>query len=97
MANASLSFPRETDEFLPLDVRDKGQAVTSFETALLRSGTRPTEGDWLNAVVVEGELGLRVQGLDRGTYGIWVRVPGTSETPVVGPADHDGPGYINIT
>lgn len=97
MANASLSFPRETVEFLPLDVNDSVSAVTTFDTALLPYGAHPTNADWQSALVVSGKRGLMVQGLSRGVYGIWVRVSSTPEIVVVGPADHDGPGYITIT
>lgn len=101
MANLSLTIPRESVEFLPLDVKDGTTAVTAYETALVQITKRPTA--WTPLVTVSGRKGLMVSSLTPGTYGIWVRVSGSPESVVIGPNDRDangrliGAGYIEIT
>ncbi len=97
MANTSVTLPRETVEFLPLNVNDGSTAVTTFQTAVLPYKSRPQPSDWVSAVTIGSEHGFMVQGLTPGMYGVWVRVTSTPETIVISPTDLGGPGYITIT
>jgi hypothetical protein len=83
--------PRESREFIALDVRntETGTPVTSgIEYALIQAG-RPTT--WQPAAIRDGVPGLITGDLAPGRYYVWVRITTATETPV------DTAGWLDIT
>lgn len=98
------SLPRESKEWVGPILVTKTDAGTGepvsdpVKFAVLPNGTRPTSGDWADPV--EDPDGGTAVGVAAGPvsspgfYGIWAKVVGTSEQPVLEPAEV---GYINRT
>lgn len=76
-----VTLPRETKEFLPLDVEANGAPASTFETAVQRWPARPTS--WAPAVLVDGVPGVVVEGLTPGTWTVYVRLTTAQEEPVI--------------
>lgn len=76
------SYPRESIELVPLEVKVNGVAVTDYSTALVPSGTRPET--WVAAVTVGAATGLMLPGnLTPGPRQVFAKVTGSPETPVI--------------
>lgn len=76
------TYPRETVEFQPVEVKVDGAVVTDgVQLALTTGSDRPT--DWNDPTVVAGGIGVMVEGLAVGTYHVWAKVTSSPETPVV--------------
>ena len=75
-------YPRESVEFQPVDVKVDGQPVTTgVQLAVTGSQERPTA--WTDPVLVDGRIGVMVQGLAVGYWYVWARITASPETPVV--------------
>ncbi len=76
--------PHETSELWPFQVTANDVPILiGVEACVLLDGTRPTEQDWEPAVSRDGGTHVRVSGLDKGRYYIWVRVTRGDEHPVL--------------
>jgi len=77
------SYPRETVELVPLTVTVNGTPVTSYSTAMVSDGTRPTV--WTAAVTVGGSTGVMLPGTatkaDR--LRIFAKITDSPEIPVM--------------
>lgn len=98
------TLPRESNEWVGPIVVTKTDAGTGEPVsdpvafAVLPVGTRPTSGDWANPVVDPdggSAVGVTAGAVSSpGQYGIWAKVTGTSEQPVLEPKNV---GYIQRT
>lgn len=76
-----LALPRETNEYLYLNVTDNGTPVTSgVEATLTQNGARPTA--WFTPDTVDGKPAVRIRDMQPGRYSVWVRITIGSEQPV---------------
>lgn len=75
------TYPRETVEFIPVNLTRDGETVTSFDVCITKQRNRPT--DWVPAQVLEGKTGTLIQGLQVGVYKVWARITDNPETPVI--------------
>lgn len=77
-------YPRESVEFQPILVTVDGETITAnVETQIALPGARPVESAWIPAVLLYGEIGLMIEGLNPGTYEVWARVSDSPEIPVI--------------
>ena len=84
------TYPRESVEFQPVQVKVDGEAVTTgVELALALGSARPV--DWQTPTTLDGKIGVMVTGLDVGTWHVWARVTSAPETPVI------DCGYFRVT
>ena len=76
------TFPRETNEFLPVTVTVNGVPVTSGVTfSSVLGDARPVT--FVAAVVLGPLIGIQVVAKDVGLHTIFARVTGAGETPVI--------------
>lgn len=79
MANA---YPRESAEFVPVNVtRDGVPVTTGVSLAVVTDGFRPET--FLAADIVAGKPGLFISALGPGTYRIFAQLAAPPETPVI--------------
>jgi hypothetical protein len=84
------AYPRESVEFQPVIVtRDDEALTTGVSFAIVPDGDRPTT--FTAATVLDGRVGVMIQGLARGTYRIFAQVDNAPEVPVI------DCGYFYIT
>lgn len=76
-----VEVPRETNEWLPLNVEVNGLPLASFDTAITAVGVRPST--WTPTVTLDGEPGVMVDGLTPGTYKVWVKVTAAPQEIVI--------------
>ena len=82
MSMAPLVVPRETVEYIPIEVTLNGVVTTTgVSYAIVADGSRPTS--WTSATVLNGATYGLITGLSAGTYIIWARVNAAPETPVI--------------
>lgn len=66
------TIPRESTEYLYVNVTRNGQATTDgVEFALTMGDTRPTQ--WTPAVLIDGRTAYLAQSLTPGIYHMWAR------------------------
>lgn len=75
------SYPRETEEFQPINIEGSVSVFDAVEYALTTGVSRPT--DWKPTEELGGKTGFMLRGLSPGTYKVWVRVTAPSEYPVL--------------
>lgn len=75
------TYPRETIEFIPVNVTRDGTTINAFDIALTRHGERPTT--WAPAETLDGKTGILINGLTVGIHKIWARITDNPETPVI--------------
>jgi hypothetical protein len=89
MAN---KYPRESVEVQPITVSVKVAGVevnvnSAVEVSLTAGIGTPVVYDrpsvWVAPVIIDGELGVMVQGLVTGKWGVWARVTDSPEVPVL--------------
>jgi len=86
----ALTVPRETVEYVPVDVTVNGVVTTTgIEFAVVLDGARPSA--WTAAVVLSSRTYVLLTGLTPGQWRIWARVSAAPETPVI------ECGYITVT
>lgn len=81
-------YQRETAEFAAVQIFQRVNGgdpqplplTAAVELAILPSGQRPTS--FPDRVDLNGQMGVWVRGLPRGTYRVWYRVTDTPEIPV---------------
>lgn len=84
-----MSYPRETKEFQPISVKRKVNGVETkvtngVEIALLQSGIRPTPAvAWEAPLLLDGDIGVLLEGRPKGTLLIWARVTSLPEVPII--------------
>lgn len=84
-----MSYPRETKEFQPISVMKRVNGVvtkvtTGVEIALLQSGVRPTPTvAWEAPTLLDGDIGVLLDGRAKGTLLIWARVASLPEVPII--------------
>ncbi|MGZ4659829.1 MAG: hypothetical protein ACXVYB_00960 [Arthrobacter sp.] len=79
MANA---YPRESVEFMPVQVTLDGAAVTTdVSFAIVPDGHRPVT--FTPATILLGVPGVMLGGLAAGTYRVYARIASGPETPVI--------------
>lgn len=84
-----MSYPRETKEFQPISVKKKINGVetkvtSGVEIALLSSGVRPTPAvAWEVPLLLDGDIGVLLEGRAKGTLLIWARVTAPPEVPII--------------
>ena len=82
-------YERESIEFQPVTVTVNGTPVTTGVTlAITPNGTRPLT--YTAPTMVDGKIGVMVQGLTHGLYDVWAKVNSTPETVVM------NCGYISV-
>jgi hypothetical protein len=76
-------IPRESIEFVEVDVTVNGAAVVSgVQLAVVPSGARPT--GWANPTALGGKIGyLTAPVALAAPYDIWAQVASSPETPVI--------------
>lgn len=78
----TLSFPRETVEFLPVTVTVDGVVVTTGVQFAKTTGTnRPTT--WVAQYDLDGKIGILLSGETPGTYHLYAKVTDAPEVPVI--------------
>lgn len=77
-----IHVPRESQEFVVIDLRIDGQRVTTgLEISITTDDTRPVV--WTPATTTTtGKTGTPISGLTPGDYTVWVRITQAGETPV---------------
>jgi hypothetical protein len=79
---STLTFPRETIEFLPITVTIDGVAVlTGVSFAKTTGAARPTT--WVAAYSLDGKIGILLSGETAGTYHVYAKIVDAPETPVI--------------
>lgn len=84
-----MSYPRETKEFQPIGVKQRINGVATkvtsdVEIALLPSNVRPTpDVAWEVPMLLDGDIGVLLEGRDKGTLLIWARVTSLPEVPII--------------
>lgn len=84
-----MSYPRETKEFQPVSVKKTINGVETKVTlgvdiALLQSGIRPTpDVAWEAPTLLDGDIGVVLDGRPKGTLLIWARVTSLPEVPII--------------
>lgn len=78
-----MSYPRETNELQPFQVKVDGVPVTSgVKVAVVRPTTRPQT--WVDPVVLDtGGFAVRVHNLELGVWNVWAQVTTEDEVAVV--------------
>lgn len=67
------SYPRETAEFVPVEVKLDGVVTTTdVQLAVVPNGTRPTV--WTAAVLDDGRTGFTMPALVPGTYRVFAKI-----------------------
>ena len=76
------SYPRETDEFVKVNVTANGVAQTTGVTfCVVPSGTRPVT---FTAAVVRGpDIGVRITSLAPGVWQVYAKVTDTPYAPEI--------------
>ena len=77
------TYPRESVEFMALDVKNGATAVTDYQVQVTPGTGRPTPGAWVTNTTLDGKRGLMISGLARGSYAAWVKVTANPEIPVL--------------
>jgi hypothetical protein len=69
-----MSYPRETKELQPFQVKVDGvEVLTGVKVAVIRPSERPTV--WTTPVtLVEGGLAVLIDQLDLGVWNVWAQV-----------------------
>ncbi len=76
------TYPRESVEFVAVDVNVDGVAVTTgVEFALTTGQDRPTT--WAAPTTLDGKIGVMTGGLATGYWHVWARISSAPETPVI--------------
>lgn len=76
-----IHVPRETQEFIVVDLRIDGTQITSgLEISITPGDSRPTI--WTPATTLAGKTGLPIAGFAPGDYTVWARITQNEETPV---------------
>lgn len=84
-----MSYPHETKEFQPISVKQRVNGVvtkvtTDVEIVLLPSNVRPTpDVAWEAALLLDGDVGILLEGREKGTLLIWARVTSLPEVPII--------------
>jgi len=76
------NFPRESTEFLALNVTVDGVAVTTGITVAV-VGQRERPSTWTAPVTLGGKIGIMVSGYQPGDYYVWAKVSDSPEQPVI--------------
>jgi len=75
-------YPRETVEFIPVEVTVDGETVTDgVQFCVTNRVTRPTS--WISPVTLEGKIGVMTNAQPVGVYVIWAKVTDSPEVPVI--------------
>ncbi len=76
------TYPRESAEFVALDVLNGSTPATSFLVAVTDWQDRPSV--WVTAVELDGEYGFMLTPVSsHGFYRVFVRVTEAPEVPVI--------------
>ena len=76
------NIPRESTEFIPVEVTVDGAAVTTgVQFAVIGRNERPSV--WTAPVTLGGKIGVMVGGYAPGDYYVWARIQGSPEVPVI--------------
>lgn len=74
-------YLKESVEFQPVIVELDGAVIEEFDVCIVPYRARPE--DWQSPTVLEGQPGIMIQGLEIGTYDIYVRITHNPEIPVI--------------
>lgn len=75
------TYPRETIEFIPVQVTRDGAPIADFEIAITKQGERPTT--WNTPDLLDDKRGALLNEPTPGIYRVWARVVGNPESVVV--------------
>lgn len=76
------TLPRETLEFIPINITVDGTPVTNNVKVCVTTGTtRPTA--WENPVTLGDEIGVMTTTHEPGTYRVWAQITSSPEVVVV--------------
>lgn len=79
---ATMSYPRETTEFQPVNVQVDGvEVTTNLDLTIVPNGQRPSV--WAAPYALDGKTGVMITGLAPGLYRIWARVTDNPEVVVI--------------
>lgn len=82
-------IPSISVEYVKAPVTGTYTELMMVQMAVMPSSIDPTDDDWLTAQWDDGYAKVKVGAgsdvgvLDRGLYGVWVKIAATDETPVL--------------
>lgn len=79
------TYPRETTEFVHIEVKVDGQLVTENVAFSIvpRIAGKPRPVSWTGAMLLDGKTGFLLMPADAGDLQVWARVTDNPEVPVI--------------